>query len=81
MISQSVQTPEGRGTRDTRKTSPSRDAEVGSIIKAIHAPKGIGIGEQNIYQIICKSPDLSREKSPYFLEFVSQKLEGRDQEV
>jgi len=71
--------------------------ELSSLIKSIHAPKGVGIKEQNIYQIICnnnnsstnhsqslmasKSPELGISKSPNIVQIVSQKLEGKEHEI
>lgn len=55
--------------------------------KIINAPKGIGINEQNIYQIICKTSDHpqsiinTRERSQYLIEFYKGKLDEKAKEI
>ena len=50
--------------------------------RIINAPKGIGINEQNIYQIICKTSDhQSKDTGQYLAEFYKGKLDEKAKEV
>lgn len=50
----------------------------------INVSRGVGIREQNIYQIICPSPDTLRNKaksSPYLLEIYRTRLDDKKTEI
>ncbi len=49
--------------------------------KVINAPKGIGIHEQNIFQIICKSPDYMKDNNPYLMELYRHRLDEKNHEA
>ncbi len=52
-----------------------------SSSRVINVPKGIGINEQNIYQIICKTSDHLKDGSQYLAEFYRSKLDEKTKEV
>jgi len=49
--------------------------------RVINANKGIGIHEQNIFQIICKSPDYFKDNNPYLIDLYKHRLEEKNKEV
>lgn len=49
--------------------------------RIINAPKGIGINEQNIFQIICKPSDQFKDSNPYLNEIFKSKLDEKNKEV
>ena len=62
---------------EERKTPGSSS----KIIGEINVPKGVGIQEQNIYQIICPSSNTMKQNSPYLVEIYKNKLEEKKNEV
>ena len=74
-------------TKEEGLAKSEKPSGLNKVIKSVNAQKGV---EQNIYQIICnntnstgssKSGETVKGKTPYFMEFVNQKLEGKEQEI